>query len=109
MINMEVLTHVHPTQKKNPKCTLVGRIKEFLPTWKLLSKDQELMALVEGYQILLLRESVQEKAPKVPKLNQKQQKQVDMAVKVMLEKSFISKVCHTKGEFLSTLFLISKK
>ena len=27
----------------------------------------------------------------------------------MLEKGSISKVCHSKGEFLSSLFLISKK
>ena len=54
-------------------------------------------------------ESVQEKVPKVPKLNQEQQKQVDLEVKAILEKGSISKVCHSKGEFLSRLLLISKK
>ena len=67
------------------------------------------MALVEGYQIPLLMEPVQDKAPKVLKLNQEQQKQVDLEVKAMLEKGCISKVCHSKEEFLSSLFLISKK
>ena len=44
-INMEELTHVHPilkkffSKQKIPKCTLTGRIKEFLPAWKLLTKD----------------------------------------------------------------------
>ena len=52
---------------------------------------------------------VQESAPRVPKLNQEQQKQVDLEVKAMLEKGSILKVCHSKGEFLSSLFLISKK
>ena len=57
MINMEELTHVHPILKKLfpkqkiPKCALAGRINEFLPASKLLTKDQELLALVEGYQI----------------------------------------------------------
>ena len=75
MINMEELTHVHPiiktfiSKQKIPKCALAGRIKEFLPTWKLLTKYQELLALMEGYQIPLLMEPVQEKGPKVPKLN----------------------------------------
>ena len=54
-------------------------------------------------------EPVQEKAPKVRKLNQKQQKQVDLEVKAMLEKGSISKVYHSKGKFLRSLFLISKK
>ena len=38
-----------------------------------IDKDQELLALV-GYQIPFLMNPVQEKAPKVPKLNQEQQK-----------------------------------
>ena len=52
---------------------------------------------------------VQEETPKVPKFNQEQQKQVDLEKKAMLEKRSISKVCHSKKEFYSSLFLISKK
>ena len=96
------------SKQKIPNCALAGRIKEFLPAWKLLTEDQELLALVKGYQIPLVMDPVQEKTPKVPKLNQEQQKQVDLEVKAMLEKGSISKVCHSKVEFLSSLFLISK-
>ena len=58
MINIQELTHVHLILKikfsnqKIPKCALAGRIKEFLPAWKLLTRDQDLLVLVEGYQIL---------------------------------------------------------
>ena len=85
---------------------VAGRVKEFLPAWKLLTRA---FGLMEGYQIPPLMEPVQEKPPKVPKLNQKQQKQVDPEVKAMLEKGSISKVCYSKGKFFSSLFLISKK
>ena len=44
-------------------------IEKFLPACKLLTKDQELLALIEGYQIPLLMEPVQEKVLKDPKLN----------------------------------------
>ena len=58
-------------------------------------------------------EPLQEKAPKAPKLNQEQQKQVDLEVKTMLEKGSILIVCQSKIfeylEFLSSLFLINKK
>ena len=74
-----------------------------------MTKDQELLALAEGYQISLLMDPVQEKVPKVPKLNQEQEKQEDLEVKAIPEKGSISKVCQSKGEFLSSLFLISKK
>ena len=85
------------------------KLQKFLPAWKLLAKDQELLALIEGYQIPLLMEPGQEKAPEIPNLNQEQQKLVDLEVKVLLEKGSISKVSLSKGEFLSSLFLISKK
>ena len=55
MINMKELTHVHLVLKKlfskqkNWNFALAGRMKEFLPAWKLLTKDQELLALVEDY------------------------------------------------------------
>ena len=79
MINMEELTHVHPilkkvfSKQKITKCALSGMIKEFLPAWKLLTKAQELLALVEGYQIPFVTEPVQEKAQKIPNLNQELQ------------------------------------
>ena len=100
------------SKQKIPKCVLAGRIKEFLPVWKQLTKDQKLLILVAGYQgyrIPLLMEPVQEKFPKLPKLNQEQQKQENLEAKTMLEKGSISKVSHSKWEFLSSLFLISKK
>ena len=96
------------SKQKIPKSALAGRINEFLSARKLLTKDQGLLILVEGYKIPLLMEPVQEKAPKVPKLNQEQQKQVDLEVKAMLGKGSISIVCHSKEKFLSSMFLISK-
>lgn len=42
-------------------------------------------------------------------LNQKQQKLVGLEVKIMLEEDSISKVYYSKAEFLSSLFLVSKK
>ena len=39
--------------------------------------------------------TVQERAPKVPKLNREQLKQVDLEVKAMLEEGLILKVCNT--------------
>ena len=55
IINMKELTHVHLilkklfSKQKNWNFALAGKMKEFLPAWKLLTKDQELLALVEDY------------------------------------------------------------
>ena len=65
---MEELTPVHPilkklfSEQKIPKYVLAGRIKEFLPAWKLLTKDQELSPLLEGYQIPILMEPLNEQS-----------------------------------------------
>ena len=59
IIIMEELTHVHPILKKLfsiqkiPNCALARKTKEFLPAWKLLTKDQELLALVTVTKFLL--------------------------------------------------------
>ena len=70
--SMEIKNYFPNKKFQNKKYALAGRIKEFLPALKLLTKDQ-LLTLVEGYQILLLTEPMQKKTPKVPRLNQKQQ------------------------------------
>ena len=105
MINYEELTHIHPilknllSKQKIPKRVLAGRINKFLPAWKLLTKDQELLALVQGYQIPLLMEPVQEKAPKVLNLNQEQQKQVDLKWGQCWERAPFQKFVAQKWDF----------
>ena len=42
-------------------------------------------------------------------LNQKQQKLVGLEVKIMLQEGSILEVYYSKGEFLSSLFLVTKK
>ena len=107
---MEDLTHVHPILKnvffklKIPKSVLAGRIKEVLPAWKLLTKDQELLALVGGYQIPLLMEPLQEKAPKVLAAKASRSGSEGNA-----GKGFHFKSLSLKRDSLSSLFLISKE
>ena len=105
MINMEELTYVYAilkklfSKQKILKCAPAGRIKEFLPAWKLLTKHQELFVLVEGYQLPFLMEPVQEKTPKVPKWNQEEQKQVDMDGRKCWKRTPFRKFVTQKGSF----------
>ena len=84
-------------------------IEKFLPAWKLLTKDQELLALVEGYQIPLLMEPVQEKVLKEPKFNQEQQKQVDLEVKAMFGKGLHFKSLSLKRGIFEQFVLEQQK
>ena len=58
----EALTHASPFLKHLfskmavPICPLAGSLKHFLPAWRLLTKDQSVLSLVEGFKIPLLQE-----------------------------------------------------
>ena len=84
-------------------------IEKFLPACKLLTKDQELLALIEGYQIPLLMEPVQEKVLKDPKLNQEQQKQVGLEVKAMFRKGLHFKSLSLKRGIFDQFVLEQQK
>ena len=84
-------------------------IEKFLSACKLLTKDQELLALIEGYQIPLLMEPVQEKVLKDPKLNQEQQKQVGLEVKAMFRKGLHFKSLSLKRGIFDQFVLEQQK
>ena len=67
------------------------------------------MALVEGYQIPLLMEPVQEKVLKEPKFNQEQQKQVDLEVKAMFGKGLHFKSLSLKRGIFEQFVLEQQK
>ena len=79
--SMEVLTHAYPVLKHlfskmtAPICPLTGRLKHFLPVWRLLTKDQRVLSLVEGFRFPLLQEPKQMFSPK-PQLKNKDQKEL---------------------------------
>ena len=59
-LSIEDLAHVYSLLKylfskiAGPICPLSGRLKHFLPAWRLLTKDQSVLFLVEGFKIPLL-------------------------------------------------------
>ena len=65
LLSMEVLTHSYPLLKHLfskmavPIFPLAGRLKHFLPAWRLLTKDQIVFSLVEGFKTPLLQEPKQ--------------------------------------------------
>ena len=46
-----------------PNLKLAGRLSQFLMNWKKLTQNQEILSIVEGYQIPFLKEPVQSKLP----------------------------------------------
>ena len=71
------LKHIHPYIKnlfcaiKIPNVQLAGRLKNFIENWKILTKDTEILSLVEGYTMPFYEIPLIENIPNSSKLNRK--------------------------------------
>ena len=69
LIPEESLTNVHPLVKnlfigKTPNLQLAGRLAHFGKNWEKLTQDQEMLSVVKGCVIPLLKVPVQRTIPK---------------------------------------------
>ena len=86
-----------------------GRLRFFLENWKKLTHDTFILKVVQGCQIPLLSEPTQFSSPSEVQTKQEEQILVDQEIEKMLEKQAIKSVQPSKDQFLSTLFLVTKK
>ena len=91
-----------------PKLPLAGRLKHFIETWKILTKDSEILELVVEDKIPFNKNPVQQKITETPHMNLDQRHQVQVEID-MLEKGAMCQTSHLKEEFLSNVFLVGKK
>ena len=109
-MNLDKLSQVDQTvlhmfsHLKVPNVPLAGRLKEFLPAWKILSQDQGILDIVSGFQIPLETNPYQERIPGPIRMDRDREALVDEEVKEMLLKGAIQETSPCKGEFISNVF-----
>ena len=86
-----------------------GRLRFVLEKWKKLKHDTFILKVVQGCQIPLLSEPTQFSSPSEVQTKQEEQILADQEIEKMLEKQAIKSVQPSKDQFLSTLFLVTKK
>ena len=96
------------------KCSSRRKHFPFRPILEKFIKDQEILEIVKGYRIPLLRTPVQEKSSSEWTSKRNQIFLVEKEIKKMFEKGAIKKVSqhkdqHAQNQFLSNLFLVRKK
>ena len=69
-----------------PNIQVAGRLKHFVKKWELLTKDQSILEIVKGYQILFLSQHLQHKLPGEIHLNLKQKSVVAEEIENLLKK-----------------------
>ena len=108
------LKEVHPLirnllDSKIKQAPLAGRLRFYLKNWEKLTQDPNILAIVQGYNIPFSEEPFQEVLPTTPRVNQEERILIESEVQEMLKKGAIQQVQSVKGEYLSNLFLVSKK
>ena len=98
-----LIRHLFP--EKIVQAPLAGRIKFFLQNWQQVTRDQRILDIVKGWKIPLLTKPKQRRPPKPFLLSPQEKLIIDQEVQAMLRKGAICHVPHTKGEFLSNIFV----
>lgn len=94
-----------PTLKVNVNSA--GKLLYFIENWKHLTSNHVILSWVQGYKIPFSQFPAQVDFPKVS-INKKEHKLYDTAIQGLLGKGAITSCRHTKGEFLSSYFLVPK-
>jgi len=108
------LKNVHPVIKSIfqgsviQQFPLAGRLKNFQRAWEKLTKDQEILSIIKGYQIPFITNPIQNSVRNV-QMKKEQKVLVDKEVSDMLRKGAIRLCQNQPNQYLSTLFLVGKK
>ena len=113
LINLN-LDQVHPLVRnlfppKIGKFPLGARVKHFARNWTKVSKDPNIRKLVQGWKISLLKKPCQKREPKPLPFSREEQVLIDQEVNEMLRKGVIKPLLPCKNQFVSNLFLTTKK
>ena len=74
-----------------------------------VTNNSAILSIVRGYSIDFVETPYQPRTPIRAKLSQVQEELVSQEVKKMLKKGAIRETIHCKDQFVSHLFLVSKK
>ena len=115
LMNLEDLTQVHPAIKgmfhngNIPNVPLAGRLKHFLLQWQKLTRDPQILSIVEGIKIPFLSKPFQGKPPHQIHFSSDQKSLVHLELQAMMQKGAISPTSHSLDQFVSNIFLVPKK
>lgn len=85
-----------------------GRLKIFVEQWKNITSDQYILSIVEGYKLPFDEIPIQKKEPPEPVLSREDILALPELLDELMVKGAISRCHPSKGQFLSSFFLLEK-
>ena len=83
--------------------------KTFFKCMESGHKNQNILNIVEGYEIPFISMPNQVKPPHKVEMNAEEERLIDLEIEELLKKGTILNVSSLKDQFLSSLFLVNKK
>lgn len=86
-----------------------GNLRNFISNWRQITSDPWILETVAGYHLEFETVPIQLGLPQPPPFNKTEKDLIDNEVDKLLKKGAITKVAHSKEEFISNIFLVPKK
>ena len=88
---------------------LAGRLAHFLPNWRLISSDPDVLVAVVGYKLELIEEPTQTCLPPVLHFSKAESAKIDAEILDLQQKGALNPVHSVPDQFISNLFLVPKR
>lgn len=88
---------------------MAGRLKNFVSNWETITSEQRILEAIRGVTLDFYECSTQQFVPSQYKFNPSEVKIIDEQPESFLSRGIIEKVVHSKGEYISNIFIRPKK
>ena len=88
---------------------LAGRLLHFLPNWRQITSDPDILMTVAGYKLPFTLPPHQTSAKAPLTFSQHESEKVDSEVALLREKGVLHVACPVPDQFVSSLFLVPKR
>ena len=86
-----------------------GQVKEHFSNWQKITSDPEVLQNIKGAEIPFITEPKMDKIPINPNFSSEKEKAFDSEIEKLLKKGVIKECEHEEGEYISPIFVSTKK
>ena len=95
--------------EQSVKCFKAGNLTSFLPKWKSITSDREILDMITGTTIDFRYLPVQHRPPAIRKFSDTESQIIETEIKKLLNKGVIVSTDRETDDFISPIFLREKK
>ena len=104
-----LIRNFFPNQRKENIPLVAGRLRYFQQNWGKLTRDPNILNIVKGWKIPLVKNAVLPQNPNPIPFSKEEEDLVSLEIQKMLEKGCIKQTHPQQNQILSNLFVIPKK